>query len=240
MTMRVAALLTAGLWFAGCGGKAPAADLGQRLFDDRTLSTSPYNVFSCGTCHAVGTSPPVLSTQGPHPGPIHPGYDLHDSVYRPGWWGGYETRLLDAMNYCLTGFMGGGALAEDDPKARELYEYLAAHSPDNPSPALPLTIVKNVTALSDLAGDAKSGEDVYRRACLTCHGAPHTGAGKLGPKVSTIPEDTLAVFPTSARGVVVEKVRHGKFFNVGGLMPLYSEETLSDQELADVLAYLGL
>jgi thiosulfate dehydrogenase len=39
--------------------------------------------------------------------------------------------------------------------------------------------------------------------------------------------------------VVVEKVRHGKFFNIGGMMPLYSVETLTDQQLADIVTFLG-
>jgi thiosulfate dehydrogenase len=33
-------------------------------------------------------------------------------------------------------------------------------------------------------------------------------------------------------------VRHGKFYNVGGNMPLFSLEALSDAQLGDILAYL--
>jgi thiosulfate dehydrogenase len=59
--------------------------------------------------------------------------------------------------------------------------------------------------------------------------------------VSVIPEDTEKVFPASqVRAVVVEKIRHGKFFNIGGIMPLYSAEAITDQEIADILAYIGL
>jgi thiosulfate dehydrogenase len=39
---------------------------------------------------------------------------------------------------------------------------------------------------------------------------------------------------------VVEKIRHGKFYNIGGTMPLYSVEAISDQEIVDALTYLGL
>jgi thiosulfate dehydrogenase len=66
------------------------------------------------------------------------------------------------------------------------------------------------------------------------------GTGRLSSRVSIIPEDTIALFPTNARAVVVEKVRHGKFFNIGGVMPLYSAEAITDQEIVDVLVYLGL
>src|SRR6185503_13183616 len=40
--------------------------------------------------------------------------------------------------------------------------------------------------------------------------------------------------------VVIEKVRHGRFFNIGGEMPLFSEEALSDDDLGALLAYLEL
>ena len=40
--------------------------------------------------------------------------------------------------------------------------------------------------------------------------------------------------------VVIEKVRHGQFFGVGGSMPPYSQEALSDADLGALLAFLGL
>ena len=40
------------------------------------------------------------------------------------------------------------------------------------------------------------------------------------------------------RPITIEKVRHGKYFGVGGNMPLYSLEALSDAQLSDILAYL--
>jgi len=240
VSMRTRALLVLVL-LAGCGPRnVPASEIGERLFQQRNVSTSPYNVFTCATCHTVGKAVPVLSTQGPHAGNITPGYDLYGAATRGSWWGGYETTLLDAMNTCITEFMGGAALDAGDERARELYEYLAANGPETPTPALPLTVVKTVNDLSTLSGDAASGGDVYRRACAGCHGAAHSGAGRLGSRVSVIPEDTEKTFPTQARAVVVEKIRHGKFFNIGGSMPLYPAEAISDQEIADVLAYLGL
>ena len=38
----------------------------------------------------------------------------------------------------------------------------------------------------------------------------------------------------------IAKVRNGKFYNIGGVMPLYSVEALSDTSLADILAHLTL
>src|SRR5262249_39031593 len=119
-----------------CDGDMLASDVGRQLFSDTNLSTSTFNAFSCATCHQVGSAPPSPTGGGPHTGRIDPGYDLFDVVHRPSWWGGYQTTLLDSINYCLTEFMGGRALVRDDSQARALYEYLNQNSPDNPSPAL--------------------------------------------------------------------------------------------------------
>jgi thiosulfate dehydrogenase len=245
---------------AACGDDSlPAATYGARLMADTSVSPSPFNAFSCATCHAVRVAAvdaplPTAATER-HDGPIFPGWNLYDVVHRPSWYGGTISRLLDAINVCIVEYMGGAELTEDDERARAIYEYLVSISPDDPAPAQPLTVVKNVNDLSALAGgaDAARGDDIYARACRGCHGTPHTGAGRLGEKSSVIPEDSLTgpvCAPKTgpappdpracARAVVVEKVRHGKFFNIGGLMPLYGAEQISDVEIADVLAYLGL
>ena len=61
---------------------------------------------------------------------------------------------------------------------------------------------------------------------------------------SLVPDDSIQAHGTDpmtgARPVVIEKVRHGKFFNVGGNMPLFSLEAMSDAQLGDVLAYLEM
>src|SRR5262249_5495255 len=158
---------------------------------------------------------------------------------RPSWWSGDKTTLLDAMNYCLVEFMGGASLDATDPRARELFEYLESVSPDATAPALKYTVVKNIEELDQykFTATAVRGRDVYSRACRGCHGEPHSGDDRVGGKTTIIPEDTIngpvcnpkmnpsVTDPLScARTVVVEKVRHGKFFNIGGTMPLYYAE----------------
>ena len=227
------------LWWAallavGCG-PIPAAEYGEQLFQDPKLSASPYNAFSCATCHATTASPPA--------GKLYAGLSLHNVASRPHWWGGYETRLLDAVNFCYTAFMRGVTpLAPEDPKSRALYEYLVRLSPDAQAPAQPFSVVKNVTDVP--RGDATRGADIYRAACQDCHGETHTGKGRLSELVPVLPEvsqDYGELFPGVPAGLVfIEKVRHGRFFGVGGNMPPYSQEALSDQDLGALLAYLGL
>jgi thiosulfate dehydrogenase len=218
----------------GCG-PVPAADYGEQLFQDPKLSSSQYNSFSCATCHATTASPPQ--------GKLYAGLSLHNVASRPHWWGGYETRLLDAVNFCYTAFMRGVTpLAPEDAKSRALYEYLVSLSPDPDAPAQPFSVVKDITDVP--RGDAERGADVYRAACQDCHGQTHTGRGRLSEWVPVLPEVSQAygqLFPGVSPGVIfIEKVRHGRFFGVGGNMPPYSREALSDEELGALLAYLGL
>ncbi|WP_375758938.1 c-type cytochrome [Corallococcus exercitus] len=224
-----------GALLAGCGGATPAAEFGEELFHDARLSDSQFNSFSCATCHATSATPDADRMLA--------GYPLADVAFRESWWGGYETDLLSAVNFCYLNFMRGvSPLTREDPKARALYEYLVRISPDTDAPALPFTVVKDIQDVPP--GDAGRGGAVYRAACQTCHGATHTGEGRLTSFASVLPEvtdDYDALFPGIPRRlVVIEKLRHGSFFAVGGTMPLYSREALSDEDLAAVLTFLGL
>ena len=207
-----------------------AADYGRSLFDDPTVSTASSNIFYCSQCHETTAKTTEL----------RPGYTLSDSASRVSYWGGFETTLLDAMNQCVTNFMRGRALDPADEKARGLHVYLESISPDKSAPELPLTVVQNIVDVP--SGDPARGKTLYDQGCGNCHGAPHTGAGRLSPFISIVPDDSVTAHGTDpksgARPVTIEKVRHGKFFSVGGNMPLYSLETLSDEDLGAILGYL--
>ena len=96
------------------------------------------------------------------------------------------------------------------------------------------------------AGDATRGASLYASACASCHGTVHTGAGRLTELASLLPDDPLEEHAADGfdaveqRVAFVDKIRHGGFFGYGGVMPPFSLEALSDEELADVLTYLSL
>ncbi|WP_257451307.1 c-type cytochrome [Archangium lipolyticum] len=226
--------LGAVLLAVGCG-PVPAAEYGEELFSDPKLSGSQYNTFSCATCHATTATPPKDE--------VYAGLSLYNVASRPHWWGGYETRLLDAVNFCYTAFMRGVTpLAPDDPRSRALYEYLVRISPDETAPAQPFTLIKDITDVP--RGNARRGADVYEAACRECHGEAHTGKGRLTQLAPVLPEVSQeygSLFPGVAPGLIfIEKVRHGRFFGVGGNMPPYSRESLSDEDLGALLTHLGL
>jgi thiosulfate dehydrogenase len=219
-----------------CGDQAvPAAELGERLFASTSVSTSRANRYTCASCHSVRMDAPLVA-----PGLYDSGYNLHGAAARTGWWGGYSSRLLDAINVCVTEFMGGRKLLPEEPAARQLGEYLLAESAPGPQPAAPLTIVRVVTPLDGMTGDPTRGSIVYLAGCQRCHGNARTGGGRLDETFPVVPEETIRAFGVQARYAVIEKVRHGRFFNIGGVMPLFTLEAMSDADLVDMLAYLGL
>jgi thiosulfate dehydrogenase len=223
------------LSMAACDREVPGKEYGQDLFKNPKLSTSPFNVLACSHCHSVEPGqPPVIPLR------LDAGYNLANVAGRGTFWGGYETTLLGAINTCVDRFMGGRPLKEDDTNARALYEYLDSVSPEAQSKAAVFTIVRNVTPLDQVKGDKTRGFDVWTRACTRCHGEPHNGAGRISDKASRVPDDIDPTFAEQLRGVVVEKVRHGRFFGLTGVMPLYSAEVMTDEQLADLLAYVGL
>jgi thiosulfate dehydrogenase len=216
------------------GGPQSAAERGRELFADPELSPSQFNAFSCATCHRVvpdGDTPPRIAVT------------LYDSAFRASWWGGFEPRLIDAVNACYVMFMRGGqGLDEADERGRALYEYLVSISPGGPLPMRPMTVVENVTTVP--RGDPARGGALYDAVCRPCHGDPHTGYEKLGHVTAIIPESSIAFAEQQMVGdvglVVTEKVRHGQSFGIGGSMPAFTREALGDEDLGAILAYLGI
>ncbi len=215
---------------AGC--TVPAREFGALAFHDPGFAGSQFNSFSCHTCHATRADDPRILSGAPMPGVTE----------RQGWYGGRASSLFDAVQFCYVSFMRGTTLEPDSERARALYEYLASLKSEGPTDTLPFTVMGNVADVP--RGDYDLGGEVYKRACHDCHGALHTGNGRNTTRASLLPEITgeyAEIFPgVDPAVVVVEKVRHGQFFGVGGNMPLYSQEALSDEQLGALLSYLGL
>jgi thiosulfate dehydrogenase len=213
-----------------------AVDHGRALFSDPGASPSTLNAFACATCHRAESD----ATDSR----ILPGAVLAGVTLRSSFWAGAENDLLRAVNACRTYFMvAQEPWTTEDEEAKAMYAFLVALPPQAPK-------AQGFTwepAAYDLpAGDVTRGGDVYARSCLSCHGAVHTGQGRLTERAPILPEDSIAYFEsigfdaTERRIVFVEKVRHGGFFGLFGSMPLYASEVLSDEELSDALAFMGM
>ncbi len=230
------ALLALALCLASCAptepGSVEAVAWGRDLVADPTLSSSGFNPFACTTCH-----PPTAGSS------LLPGAPLEGIAARQAWWGGTVVRLVDAADFCFRAFMRSpDPLDPTDPRWRAVDEYLASVSPGPTQATLPFTVVRNVTDVP--RGEVARGHAVYTGACAVCHGALKTGDGRLRPLVPVLPNVTREygkLFPgTSPALVVIEKVRHGQSFGVGGTMPPYALERLSDADLGALLTALGL
>lgn len=231
------------LALAGCGESvrtAPLAERGAALSRDPSASRSQYNRFACTTCHA--------ERPGDAAGRVLPGAVLAGAARRPSYWGGEVLHLREAVERCWVHFMRGLRADLDGPNGAALSAWLEsiAEADGGLTAAQPFTVPRVVRDLP--GGDATRGRAVYVRACQSCHGALESGAGRLGPLVSVLPGDTLAEhcrgtppvgvadLPTYTRTTVVQKTRHGSFLGYGGTMPPFSEESLTDQQVADLAA----
>lgn len=234
--MRGPAVLAWALVLAGCPEpeviveQRTAAEHGEVLFGDPSLSNATSNRLSCAHCHAATAKPGL------------PGGALAGVTKRTSFWGGQENTLLRAVNACRYYFM----LADEpwegtEPDAVFLYAYLESLEGD--AEPVPFTIAEVV---DPGAGDSARGATVYQQACATCHGQKSTGQGRLISNAPILPEDTIAAHPApeyseiDRRLVFVEKTRHGGFYGYGGAMPPFSSEVLSDEDLADLLTFLGV
>lgn len=231
-------LLLLPLLLVACGSEVTTRDgveLGEELVHSPSLSASSFNTLSCASCH---------QTSEPADDRILPGYPLLGAANRPELWGGNVPDLKTAVDFCLVYFMKGDPLDPASDEARGLYEWLLSVADRGPQDSLPLSVVLAVEEAPP-RGDPELGREIHRRACQVCHGAPHTGEGGLVADAVMLPDqardEAAELFPGYDPAVVfTEKVRHGQFFGVGGVMPLYSLEALSDEELGALLAFYGL
>jgi cytochrome c len=229
------------LFSPACGPRHETlAQAGADLANSAAVAQSPYNAFACTTCHAEHAQ-----TQTDR---IYPGAVLEGASARPSWWGGNVVDLGVAVDDCFEDFMAGERLDPAGDTAQAFDAYLVSLTTDATPAALtaaqPFTVPATVTDIDLSTGDATRGTDVYRRACMPCHGEVHTGAGQLNSLVTVLPDAALQEHATygapCSRVIFIEKIRHGSFYNYPGHMPPFSMEALSDVQIADLLVYLAV
>jgi thiosulfate dehydrogenase len=237
----LALLAAAAALGAGCG-EAPAdpppppAERGRALFASAALSPSRLDLFTCATCH---DEVPATAAGA---GLVKAGGAMAGVTSRPSFWGGQENDLLRSINDCRALFMEAQTpLDAADADADALYAYLASLTPGDADP-VPFTVVRSIADLP--RGDATSGQLLFARSCVACHGAMHSGAGRLDARVPVLPDETVAAHAgysaAAQRLVFIEKIRHGGFLGYGGDMPPFSLEVLPDAAVSDILEALGV
>jgi thiosulfate dehydrogenase len=236
---RISGALTviAALTLDSCVERVSAERRGQELFSSPALSNSRFNQYSCASCHRA--------TPNDRPDAVLPGGLLAGSTARPTFWGGTVSSLEDAVGLCFDKFMRGGRFDPTQSSAVDLYAFLLSleRAPGAVTAAVPFTIPR--TTQPPGPGDSARGQRVYQRACAVCHGALRQSNRPIS-YATVIPDDTEREHGAAQgytietlRQVVVEKARHGSFLGFAGTMPPFSTELLSDQDLADMVAYVS-
>ena len=132
---------------------------------------------------------------------------------------GSEETLAQRVNECVTRSLAGRALAEDGRDMRDIVAYVETMR-SAPRPA-------NVDTVR-LAGRIKAGRPVFVATCVRCHGTVGEGT-KLAPALWGTRSYSVGA-GLSRQTVLATFVRYN--------MPFDHQITLTDQQSADVAAYV--
>lgn len=196
-------------------------EYGEELFNE-TNELLPENVgneLSCQSCHAdgglgVNSSMVGVSTQFPQ--------------YRPRE--GVVFTLEDRINGCMKRSMNGSDIDYDSKEMRSLTAYLTYISEGiETGEDIPWRMLNTMEEIPE--PDVARGEELYEeKNCLSCHGSEGAGTGaNSGPALWG--DDSF----NDGAGINRMAKMAGYIQNN---MPPDEEEKLSDQEAADLAAYL--
>ena len=203
------------------GVKAPTT--GEEVYSQRLEGA---NTFTCSTCHAL--------TEPADDGLTRPGHPIGDAFGRPSYKNGQLTDLRDAVNSCVTEWMAGDALADDDERWVLLRDWLEEMSP---AESEPLTFEVGDPPADLAGGDADAGQALFNTSCVVCHGTDAAGTEKAPPLGGTMLDPEY----------IAERVRHSGNANssvydglTGGVMPFWAPDRITDAQLLDLIAFVAV
>lgn len=243
----VFSILVVGCIFLAQAELSEKAQLGRELFHDPTFkgtikpgAAKPgfATGLACASCHAD------FDEAAEPDGVIRAGHSIIGVPSRGSAKGGMISgadfaRAAGGGGFCYEHFLKRVSQAKVNPTAipaehaEALMAYFEAVSGDNPGPDFKLAMLDEEATnaagekLAAMNGDADRGWELFGRACVVCHPTP-TKAG-IGPRLigSRAPRNVDAAILRWAK-----KIRGG-----GSLMPFYAPDILSDQDIADILAF---
>ena len=219
------------------------AQLGRELFYDPsfggTLNPKKISGLACADCHAD------FDEDANPDGKIRAGHSIIGVPQRGEAKGGMIKadifrRAAGGGGFCYQHFLQRVPVNKVDPiaipeeQAEALMAYFEHVSGENKGPQFELQELDKEAAISAadkivaMEGDAKKGWKLYSRACNYCHPtARKAGIGSqlIRRKPPSNIQKTLHKYAA--------KIRGGGF-----IMPFYSEDRLSDQDIADIIAFL--
>jgi cytochrome c5 len=218
----------------GGGGAGGGGDVEPHAYYDGAESAklgAATNGARCATCH---------SNDGTQAG--FSGNTLKDIAYHETFKGGMAD-LRGAVNACVTGWMGGEALAETDERYVALKGYLESISSKDattPNPLTPEVLADEAAYGAAYAGgDASAGAQKYASTCGKCHDA--------GLVVGSTPTPSKTALSAATIGRLAQKARtsgpppsgaNDATDSTPGPMPFFEPQDLSAQDLKDIIAHL--
>ena len=194
-----------------------------------TTALTASSTFSCSSCHSI------IEVDGfAMDGLRRPGHSLENAVNRETFKNGTIDNLLDAVNICVTEWMGGEPLTSDEKDWVNLQNWLQDQSTVEVAEPIIIDIVEPPTELS--GGDALNGRSLFNERCIVCHGFDGEGT-QQAPQITGrgLTEELIA-----------ERVRRsGRSDSAayqglsGGVMPFWGADRLSDGELIDIIAFVA-
>ena len=219
------------------------AQLGRELFHDPTfkgtIDPAKATGLACVNCHAD------FDDAANPDGLIRAGHSVVGVPHREEAKGGMIkgadfARAAGGGGFCYEHFLQRVPRDKVNPTAipaehaEALMAYFEVISGDNKGPEFEIAMLDNDAKkaagekIAKMSGDASKGWQLFGRACVVCH--PTVKKAGIGPQLvrSRAPRNIDA---TMARWAT--KIRGG-----GSLMPSYAPDILSDQDIADIIAFL--
>lgn len=219
--MRHASVLALAL--IGCASETSGGSVSGELVYGEPFEDG--NSFACATCHAL--EEPAAD------GMRRVGHPIGDATRRPSYKNGRYDSLRDAVNTCVSHWMNAEPLAEDDPRWQALFAFLGSHAGSGEAPEVTFDVVAPSADLG--GGDASAGHELFDRTCITCHGDGAAGTTRAPPLAGGDYEPAYVAERVRMSGSADNPAYDGL---TGGIMPFWSVQRLSDNELRDVIAYV--
>lgn len=215
------------LALAGCDDGTSETEPGTPSGGERIFSepVEDGNTFACATCHAIDDAEDDFRRVG---------HALGGATRRGSYKNGQLTEFREAVNSCLTEWMNADPWTEDDERYVALESFIDEGS--GAEEDVVFEIVEPPAGSKIEAGDAARGQALFNDSCAACHGADGIGSTLAIPVASGQLEPGYAASRIRRSGSPFSEVYTGL---AGGVMPFWAADRLSDDELADIVAWLS-
>lgn len=194
---------------------------GEELFSESDTVMPDYvgNELSCASCHADGGMAPANSMVGVVPN--FPEYNKR---------AGTVFTIEDRINGCMVRSMNGEELEEDSEEMRSMVAFLTYISEGiEVGEEIPWRTPSEMPEIPE--PDIVNGEELYEtKNCMSCHATDGSGTGATtGPALwgdNSFNDGAGMARLTKAAGYIQDN------------MPVGQEGTLTDQEAADLAAFM--